>query len=89
MVSNLQVDIQRCYSCAPLPELVVLTLAKCDDEIDRLRALLLKSKRAHRYCEDPWYSCPKAEDGCADEREGTECNCGADEWNAQIDAALL
>ena len=31
----------------------------------------------HYYCEDSWYSCPKAEDGCANEGAGKECNCGA------------
>ncbi len=30
----------------------------------------------HYYCEDPWYSCPKAEDGCANDAAGTECDCG-------------
>jgi hypothetical protein len=64
-------------------------------ETDRLQArltaadgLLRDSKRKHRYCEDSWYSCPKSEDGCANENEGTDCNCGADEWNARIDAHL-
>ena len=43
---------------------------------------------SHNYCEDSWYSCPKAEDGCADDREGDECNCGADRWNKQIEPVL-
>jgi hypothetical protein len=46
------------------------------------------SRRSHHYCEDTWYSCPKHEEGCANEAEGNECNCGADEANAQIDAAI-
>lgn len=29
---------------------------------------------SHYYCEDSWYSCPLAPDGCANE-EITECNC--------------
>ena len=45
-------------------------------------------KRKHYYCEDGWYSCPKAEDGCYDEWAGTDCNCGADEFNAEIDSAI-
>lgn len=50
--------------------------------------LLKASKQPHTYCEDPWYSCPKHEDGCADDRRGPECDCGADEWNAKVDAVL-
>ena len=46
------------------------------------------NKPTHLYCEDKWYSCPKHEDGCADEREGDECNCGADEINAEFDKAI-
>ena len=49
---------------------------------------LKKSRRSHHYCEDGWYSCPKSDDGCANQHEGTECNCGADEVNAVIDAAI-
>jgi len=33
----------------------------------------------HRYCEDSWYSCPKNEEGCADDSQGDDCNCGADQ----------
>lgn len=51
-------------------------------------ALLSESKQAHHECEDRWYSCPKADGGCADDRRGPECDCGADEWNAKVDAAL-
>lgn len=28
--------------------------------------------------DDNWYSCPKAPEGCSDESEGEECNCGTD-----------
>jgi hypothetical protein len=54
-------------------------------------ASLAKKLRAerlrHHYCEDCWYSCPKAEDGCCNPDKGTECTCGADKTNAVIDAA--
>lgn len=40
---------------------------------------------SHHQCEDRWYSCPMSDEGCADERQ-TECNCGALEHNAAIDA---
>lgn len=56
--------------------------------IPELVAMLKRSKRGHYYCEDSWYSCPKAEDGCADERKGDECDCGADAWNAELQALL-
>jgi hypothetical protein len=46
------------------------------------------ARREHYYCEDSWYSCPKAEGGCANDAEGGECNCGADKHNAKVDALL-
>jgi len=49
---------------------------------------LENNKPTHLYCEDIWYSCPKHEDGCANEAEGDECNCGADEINAEFDKAI-
>ena len=49
---------------------------------------LQRSKRNHYCCEDTWYSCPKAEDGCANDAEGDDCNCGADVLNAENDKAL-
>lgn len=49
------------------------------------KAELYALLRTHRYCEDAWYSCPKAEDGCAASEAGDECNCGADRVNAIID----
>lgn len=51
-------------------------------------AELEKLRRQHAYCEDCWYSCPKAEDGCCDDRAGDECNCGADEHNAILDGII-
>lgn len=54
--------------------------------LERLAEL---AKRNHTYCEDGWYSCPKAEDGCYNEGRGTECDCGADEHNAEVDALMV
>jgi len=45
------------------------------------------NRQTHYYCEDTWYSCPKHEQGCANDSERDECNCGADEANIEIDAA--
>jgi len=39
---------------------------------------------SHYYCEDCWYSCPLAEEGCCDEEAGDECNCGAVEKHEEI-----
>ena len=59
------------------------------DEALRLALEALESnRRTHHYCEDTWYSCPKHEDGCANDSEGDECNCGADKANAGIDKAI-
>lgn len=49
---------------------------------------LENNRQTHHYCEDTWYSCPKHEDGCANNAEGNECNCGADKANVEIDAAI-
>lgn len=54
-----------------------------------LAARLEAAKRRHYYCEDSWYSCPLDPDGCADDSAPkNRCNCGADAFNAKIDAAL-
>jgi hypothetical protein len=34
----------------------------------------LESKSRHRYCEDPWYSCPENEDYIGPD---SGCDCGA------------
>jgi hypothetical protein len=49
---------------------------------------LQRMKRNHYSCEDSWYSCPKAEDGCSNEAAGTDCDCGADEFNSEIDSVI-
>ena len=46
------------------------------------------AKRQHYFCEDSWYSCPKAEGGCANDAEGDECTCGADAHNAKVNELL-
>ena len=59
------------------------------DEALRMALEALENNRqTHNYCEDSWYSCPKHEDGCANDSEGDECNCGADNVNAQFDKAI-
>lgn len=72
---------------------------RCDDvekaraidaaEIVRLREALSRCKRGHYYCEDSWYSCPLAEGGCANDSKAAVCDCGAEAFNAEIDAMLM
>lgn len=52
-------------------------------ELLKLKSLAIWS---HYSCDDCWYSCPKSEDGCCNEAEGDECNCGADKHNAEVEA---
>jgi len=59
-----------------------------DEALDLALEALENNRRTHYYCEDTWYSCPKHEDGCANEAEGDECNCGADKANQEIDNAI-
>ena len=59
-----------------------------DEALKMALEALESNKQKHNYCEDTWYSCPKHEDGCANEAQGAECNCGADEINAQFDKAI-
>lgn len=44
-------------------------------------------RRVHRQSEDCWYSCPKSGECCNDNLPD-ECNCGADEHNAKLDAVI-
>jgi hypothetical protein len=53
-----------------------------------LVAVLRSMKRKHSECEDSWYSCPKSENGCANDGAGDECDCGADNANEMIDKAI-
>jgi len=53
-----------------------------------IRDLGRLATRSHYHCDDPWYSCPKAPDGCADERRGNTCTCQADTHNEQVEKIL-
>lgn len=50
-----------------------------------LEAMRLLAMREHYTCDDTWYSCPKSPEGCANEGNGDECICGADEHNAKVE----
>lgn len=40
----------------------------------------------HYECEDCWYSCPKSTEGTCNDVKGPECDCGAEKYNAYIEA---
>lgn len=47
------------------------------------------AKQRHYYCDDCWYSCPLAPDGCCnDDYPEDECNCGASKHNAEVEKLL-
>ena len=45
-------------------------------------------RRSHYHCEDGWYNYPAHPDGSLNPEEDTECNCGADEYNAKLDEII-
>lgn len=66
---------------------------------EMLMSLLRESRREHHHCDDTWYCCKKCSHDCFGELPsaygrkgeivlGALCTCGADEWNARVDAAL-
>jgi len=57
-----------------------------DTTRDLIQQLAGLAKRKHYTCEDSWYNCPQSEDGSANDNAGEECDCGADEHNAKVDA---
>ena len=39
----------------------------------------------HHYCDDCWYSCPLAEEGCCNGKvPKNKCNCGAEEEHEKL-----
>ena len=55
-----------------------------DDSQEIIDNFVKAFTRKHYSCEDFWYSCPKAPEGCANEGAGSDCNCGADIWNEEV-----
>ncbi len=54
-----------------------------------IRALGALAIREHYHCYDPWYSCPLAEGGCAnDAYDKDKCNCAADKHNTSVQTLL-
>jgi len=65
-------------------EHVTARIAELEAAQKEALSLLPELERGHYYCDDCWYSCPKAVDGCCDESRGDECDCGADDYNALL-----
>ncbi len=55
--------------------------------LEAAERLLRESRRDHLVVDgDCWYSCPKSGNCCNDGEDKDHCNCGADRWNANVDA---
>jgi hypothetical protein len=52
--------------------------------LNKTLIFLEKSRRTHYYCDDGWYTCPKHPDGCSNKQIEKKCNCGADEFNNEL-----
>ena len=79
------------YGIGQVCDDIIYLLGVVVEQRDRITALetgLRACRVEHKYVEDCWYSCPKAPEGCCDDGQGDECNCGADVFNARIDALL-
>ena len=61
---------------------VWVELGRCEEKCKRLRALLRESKREHG--SGILWICAKRSDYLQD----YPCTCGADEWNAKVDAEV-
>jgi len=61
---------------------LALRAEEAETKVSELTALLRESKRDHDFCDND--GCPKAMVG----GENAVCDCGADAWNARIDAVL-
>jgi hypothetical protein len=70
------------WNTRPIEDALTARIAELEAAQKEALSLLPKLERGHYYCDDCWYSCPKAVDGCCDERQGDECDCGADDYNA-------
>lgn len=55
---------------------------------EEIVAFIESRRLSHYYCEDCWYTCPKHPEGCCNDKKPDICNCGADQWNAEIDATI-
>ena len=72
------------WNTRPIEDALNKRIAELEAAQKEALSLLPELERGHYYCDDCWYSCPKAVDGCCDESRGDECDCGADDYNALL-----
>ena len=72
------------WNTRPIEDALNARIAELEAAQKEALLLLPVLERGHYYCDDCWYSCPKAVDGCCDGSQGDECNCGADNYNALL-----
>ena len=72
------------WNTRPIEDALNARIAELEAAQKEALSLLPELERGHYYCDDCWYSCPKAVDGCCDESRGDECDCGADDYNALL-----
>ena len=80
-VTELEAEVTKCHE---LQDSYCDRIAELEAAQKEVLSLLPELERGHYYCDDCWYSCPKAVDGCCDESQGDECNCGAGDYNALL-----
>lgn len=56
--------------------------------LGKVLTFLESNKKQHHLSDDCWYTCPKHPEGCCNSEEPDRCNCGADEYNRQVDELL-
>lgn len=87
---NRLVDLLPCPThgpgCVPF---AVEEVERLQQRVKGLQETLKASTRPHLVVdEDCWFSCPQSGECCRDDQDKNKCDCGADEHNARIEAAL-
>jgi hypothetical protein len=76
------------FSCEPEKEEVKKSATIIATFAEPLVALVRESKRRHYHCDDSFYCCPLCDESDHAGAKGTDCTCGADDWNARVNAVL-
>ena len=65
---------------------------KLEKTLKSVLYFLEESRREHYYCEDCYYTCPlhpEELEYSSWHDDNKKCNCGADEYNAELDKIIL
>lgn len=82
-------EVQALQAAADRSEMISREFIAAQADKRLLLEALRNARRTHwESYEDCWYACPKSEHGCCNDAEGDDCNCGADNHNAAIDAII-